>query len=77
MPEKTPWFDGSVKPVRNGPYEVQAKGHEDRTFFSAYRRGQFHGCWSDPDEAIKALSYKGPRCWGEVKSWRGLTKEAK
>lgn len=74
--KRTPWFDGSVLPVRVGAYEVQSDGTSG-IYFSAFQGGKFHGCWGTADDAIIALGYSGEGWWSTVKSWRGLTKEAK
>lgn len=72
MAKKTPWFDGSVKPVRDGvyevvgiPYTVIGSAGAGRVHVSFTRRGRYAG-WRHP--------MSGPMC---VDRWRGLAEEPK
>lgn len=69
--EKTPWFDGSVKPCRVGVYE---RYHPTwGTSFSAWRGAH----WSYPD--YTEISAENDHRVSEVQDcpWRGLAQDPK
>lgn len=71
--KKTPWFDGSVKPVRDGVYEVHGVPYrlENGASYGTarvkfVRRGRYAG-WQRTAEHGHFL----------VERWRGLVEEPK
>lgn len=65
--KKTPWFDGSVNPVRVGPYE------------SLYNAGEVEeSIWLDwwDGKQWRFGKDQGP-CFTQSRPWRGLTKPPK
>lgn len=74
MPNKTPWFDGSVKPVRPGVYEVSWNGMAFAPRFSHWNGRR----WGFRDFSAKeAHETRASKAMGPIHEWRGLTKEAK
>ena len=66
----TPWFPGSVKPVRPGVYERRTW----RTLiYSQWTGGVWMGASESPDEAILADWI----CAVQSDDWRGLAEEPK
>ena len=75
MPKKTPWFDGSVKPVRNGPYETNIAGGGSHGF-NYWIDGRWGICSRSPEDASSDIG-KGTPSYVQNIRWRGLTEEAK
>lgn len=67
--KKTPWFNYSVKPVREGVYEVLCKGRY------AYWNGKRWGWMAISIE--KADMHRCTTGAVQYKDWRGLTGESK
>ena len=72
--KKTPWFDGSLKPVRDGVYErLYDEGTPSQEVFMC----RFQGAWMYPcDTAQEASTENFPSSFQHLK-WRGLTKPPK
>jgi hypothetical protein len=65
-PKLTQWFDGSVKPVRDGVYLRYYGSTHD--CYSLFKKGVWH-LWSEtPEKAAKA---KG-KAHFQLQKWRGL-----
>lgn len=77
MSEKklTPWFPASVKPARNGVYEVEGPEDLGRNYFSYFDGERWHGQWFTPERARA----KAPGIGIGLQSdkWRGLAQEPK
>jgi hypothetical protein len=72
----TPWFDGSVKPVRNGVYQrIYDEGTRNESVeHCKFSRGVWHVCARRAEDAEKHEACSGLQ---ELK-WRGLkTKDGK
>lgn len=70
---KTDWFPPEIKPIHEGPYEVQSIFTEDRIFFS-YWNGVNFGVISGTIEA--AERNKDERSIYQDRIWRGLKEQA-
>ena len=70
--KKTPWFDGSIKPVREGVYQ-RMLGRD--FYWSRFENGEWYACWalSKFSEAARTRVVSPL----QKRSWRGLTKEFK
>jgi hypothetical protein len=65
MSDLTPWFDGDLKPVREGFYDVRTG--DGREFRADYRKlGRRIGWWQFVDGGAE------PKALGDVIEWRGL-----
>ena len=65
--KKTTWFDGSVKPVRDGVYE---RKHKRWIRYSKF----YKGSWRYTNDTVEfAASEKSPSMWQNL-PWRGITK---
>ena len=74
MAKRTPWYPGSVKPVRVGLYEREVWGAYRNDFFVnlSYWNGEFWGGWSNSKRyAIRNKSL--PSIVQDAK-WRGLAR---
>jgi len=65
----TPWFDGTVKPVRKGIYQ-QMDGHGKLLGYQ-YWNGKIWGLWSETPEG--AMWSFGVSC-SQDDPWRGVAK---
>lgn len=71
-PKLTPWFDGRVKPMLAGVYEVQP-GH-GRRFFS-YWTGRY---WMFHAHSVeRAFMFRDQLSSYDVSMWRGLAEPPK
>lgn len=63
----TPWFDGSVKPVRVGVYELDYRDedHASRTFYTAW------------DGLVWRYLESGDVAYAQDRNWRGLAQQPK
>jgi hypothetical protein len=64
--KRTPWFPVSVKPVRNGRYEIRHMGNRQRD------RIFTNGVWLSTDGRFSVINYMG-----DSVEWRGLTEPYK
>lgn len=73
--DRTPWFSGTVTPVREGVYQRDMSNFNRPAGRWSYWTGKFWGGWGgDPLTAEKNKAYES--CVQDV-PWRGLTKEPK
>ena len=75
-PKLTPWFPGSVKPVRKGVYMLRSG--TGRVVGYQYWNGKHWGYWCDTVEeaaASKGCGYAATEFQNDA--WRGLAQEPK
>ena len=75
--KKTPWFDGSTKPVRVGVYETPEEDGEG-PYYSYFDGIDFCGQWESVTQAKEKAATESRRAhWrkhgSQVDKWRGLT----
>ncbi|WP_395009808.1 hypothetical protein [Undibacterium sp.] len=67
-PKLTKWFDGSVKPVRDGVYERKYPG-EPESVYNKFANGKWYvGGWT-----IEQADFKSGISEYQNDPWRGLT----
>ena len=76
-PKLTPWFPGSVKPVRPGVYEAEWREGKALSGGRYFNYWADSWCWGDdtPDSPHRCVMPAALQ--GEVKRWRGLAEEPK
>jgi hypothetical protein len=71
--KKTPWFPNSIKPVRNGVYEIRGSRFESPNF----RRWNGYG-WSEtysaPDIHCQVRNESFYKHGEDMTGWRGIEK---
>ena len=67
--ELTPWFPASVKPARNGFYQVMMVASAAWSYWDGLKWG--FACWSKKD----AIRHKHKESPTQDKQWRGLSKK--
>lgn len=72
----TAWFPASVKPARDGVYEVRPLLGHIQPWFSYRRGGQWLGTTSTANKALSFGRKYGPTGDGELE-WRGLASDPK
>jgi hypothetical protein len=73
--EKTRWYDGSVKPARDGVYERRFTLGGDCFYYAMFLQDKWRVGWLE-DRFDNAVLEKGISIY-QNDPWRGLTKEAK
>lgn len=78
--KKTPWYPASIKPIREGVYEIQMQVIEDRLGGYAIEQGFcYFGMvgWAVTQSTVEEAKARGAILGSQHKAWRGLAKEPK